>query len=41
LVLVQQVFALAEGPKRVRPTEEARLDQLGVTVSIPVYLPMV
>lgn len=37
MILVQQVTAWADGPKAARPAELARLDQLGVTVSIPVY----
>jgi hyaluronan synthase len=37
MILIQQVLAWSEAPVRIRPAQEARLDQLNVTVSIPVY----
>jgi hyaluronan synthase len=37
MILIQLVLAWSEAPVRVKPAQEARLDQLNVTVSIPVY----
>jgi hyaluronan synthase len=37
VILVQLALAWSEAPVRIRPAQEARLDQLNITVNIPVY----